>query len=194
MKKKQPNLVQNGKQIKKTNKKWLVLNVCFALIFVSALTAIYFSINNKTPNNKTEAVAKTVSSSTKKASTEATKLIQSGDTASAAKVYSEAVKNTSSQDEKVTLLLSKAAIYFDDDDFENALAATKEALAVKEVLGVDDLLGRIYYEIGDLKNSITYYQKAMALLNKSSLTYKSDLADYQKIIDDIQIEIEASDE
>lgn len=188
MDKNQPNKVHSSKSKKRISKKRLILIICFALVLVGVVIGGYLLINKKSTISNSEKLVTTVSENTKTASKQAAKLINSGDSAAAVKVYDQAVKDVSDNDEKITLLMSKASLYYNDGDIENALATMKVALAIKETVGVHDYLARLYYENGDLENAIKYYQKAMELLDKTSVTYKSDQADYQSIINEIKSE------
>ena len=188
MDKRQPNKVREKKPRNKNSKKRLVFIIGLTLVLVGAAIGGYLFINKKSIISNSDKLVISVSESTKTASKQAAKLINSGDNAAAVKVYDQAVKDIDNDDEKITLLISKASLYYNDGDIENALAAMKAALAIKETVGVDDYLARLYYENGDLEDAIKYYQKAMELLEKTSVTYKSDQADYQSIINEIKSE------
>lgn len=166
------------------NKKWVFINVGLAIVFIAILSVGYWiSVKNSQNNNinvETKKIYKT--------SSDAQKLVNTGKSEDALKAYDSAIAETSDTDEQISLILSKASIYQNESDYETALTYAKEAQKIKETFAVADCMANIYVQLGDNDSAISYYQKAMALLDKDGVTYSDDLEYYKTQISNLSEE------
>ena len=182
MDKNQPNKVREKKSRKRISKKTLVFIIGSIIAFLALLTLgliLFFNQQNKVVD-KTQNLS---SDEMSKLSTKATVMSKSSDSESVAKLYDDAADSTEDVDQKITLLLSKSAIYYNDSDFDKALEITKDAEKIKLTLGVADYMAKIYSELGEDENAIIYLNKAIDLLDKSNQTYAGDLKYYESQIE-----------
>lgn len=182
MDKNQPNKVREKKSRKRISKKRLVFIIGSIIAFLALLTLgliLFFNQQNKVVG-KTQNLS---SDEMSKLSTKATLISKSSDSESVAKIYDDAAGLTEDIDQKIALLLSKSAVYYNDSDFDKALEITKDAEKIKLTLSVADYMAKIYSELGEDENAITYYNKAINLLDKSSQTYTGDLKYYESQMD-----------
>lgn len=166
-----------------SKKKWVIIVSLSILILVVAAALYWFyakgnqvSIVNRTDDEIQQIVNRTE------------QLNDDGESSKSESELQRAIKETAESSQKASLLDNMAYIYYENDNYDQALAAALEA----ELLSGNDVsdgskafIASIYEAKGDKQNAIKYYQQAIELLDKSYSWYESRLNDYRSSITDL---------
>ncbi len=109
-------------------------------------------------------------------------LANAGDGSGASVIYDEAIKSTNDSYQKSILILSKATVYLNDGDYDQALTFAKEAETIDQNFIVVKVIAQIYEEKGDKAKAIEYYQKTIELIDESDPLASADREYYQSLI------------
>lgn len=164
-------------------KKWLVIVSLSILILVVGATLYWFysqsnqvSIVNRTDDEIKQIVNKTE------------QLNDDGESGQSKSELQRAIKETTESSQKADLLDSLAYIYYDNGNYDQALATALEAESLNgnDVSdGTKAFIASIYEAMGDKQNAINYYQQAIKLLDESYWWYGIRLNDYQNSITEL---------
>ena len=99
---------------------------------------------------------------------DANNLADNGDINGAKGMYNNAIQQTSDLDQRKTLLIGEASTYYNDGDYDQALTIAKQAESISLDANLAGLIAEIYRVKGDTQNAILYYNKAIALTDKSN--------------------------
>lgn len=165
-------------------KKISILIISIAVLIVAGgVTAWFVMSNQKTSNEKDS--KNYPSKEVVKAAQDAQKLISSGKTDEASKLYDDEIANTSDPYQKARLLLSKAIMIYNKGEYDNALTVAKQAESYDSNESSAAFIAQIYTMKGDKQKAIEYYQKVISLMDKSQPTYESELQYYNDSIKEL---------
>jgi tetratricopeptide (TPR) repeat protein len=177
-------------------KKWfIILSIVVAVAAVLGLAAWYLlSVNSNLihdlfPTEEDKIAAQY--DEYKQQIDEAEKLVNTGDSEAAVKAYDEVINNADDPYKKSLALLSKANIYYNDQDYDKALEIAKEAELVELNYNVAYFIASAYNANFEYAKSIEYYTKAIGLIDDSQplaaemASYcQSQIAEMQKVMDE----------
>lgn len=83
------------------------------------------------------------------------------------------------------MLLSKATLYFNNKNYDEALKIALQAEAVVKDDNVEQFIAQIYESKSDMQNAIKYYQRAISLVDKSQPMADSDVKYYRSKITEL---------
>ncbi len=114
---------------------------------------------------------------------DATKQAYSGNVNGGVQQLNDAIKNTSDTHEKFVYYSNIATILFNNKDYAGALDAAMKAFAIEQTSDMAAFIGQIDRAKGDNQSSITYYNKAIQLIDpNNNPTAKNDKAYYMLMI------------
>lgn len=167
----------------KIKKKWLIVVASVMVLFVAGgLNAWYFIAKDQSIDNaqvdetETEVYEKSV---------EADTLANMGDSEGAVSAYDEAIDGSEDDLEKIALMISKATIYFNEGNYDEALSVMLEAKNTYESSATASFTAQIYEAKSDKENAVAYYQKAIDLLDETNPVADSSREYYQFKIDEL---------
>lgn len=150
----------------KTKKiRYLVLLAIVLLIAVSLVIIFWYS---ETVLKKTQKPVIKLTISEKLYRTNNTLMSQGSDVA--IKESDSYINSTSDNNEKATLYMAQAGIYFDEKDYAKALELAFKSDAINSNKNTSQFIARTYEALGDNKKSIEYYNKAIQYLKNSTET------------------------
>lgn len=114
--------------------------------------------------------------------TSAQDLMVTGKGGEADKQLASDIADTSNNDEKYELYLTQGVNYENQKQYDNAIAAYKNAEALKKTSTVYESLGRASAVKGDKPGAISYYNQALTLLDKNSPRYGAEKVEIEQII------------
>lgn len=92
---------------------------------------------------------------------------------SAVQVADEAVSKTNDNYQKTVLLIAKANIYYDNQDYDKALEVAFDAESIEKNTMVYGFIAVVYERKGDNQKAIEYYQKTIDLIKAGDLEDES---------------------
>ncbi|MEI7918539.1 MAG: tetratricopeptide repeat protein [Candidatus Saccharibacteria bacterium] len=146
-----------------SKRKKLIIGIAVVVVMIAIATGAWFFI--QTRQLSTPVVARTTDQ-IGQIVTDANALADNGDVTGAKKAYDTAVAQTTDPAQKQTLLAGDAAVYYNDGDYDKALALAKQSEAISLDSGLASFIAEIYRNKGDKQNAISYYQKAISLTDK----------------------------
>jgi len=171
------------------NKKWPIIITSIFMLLAVVLASTWFVIDNNTNKNpsstidvETENREKIVNEKLENTADSARLLVANGDLAGAAKVYDAAILSSKDDVVEGDLLLSKAVMYFNSGDYDQSLAAAKEAEAIRPSANLAQFMATIYESKLDNISAISYYKKAIKLIEPSDPLAESSKSSYQSSI------------
>jgi tetratricopeptide (TPR) repeat protein len=149
-----------------SGKKWLIIGVVLVVVIAGGVGGWFYLYKN----NQKQSVAKVTRTSDQidQVISDANALAANGDTSGAKKAYDSAIQQTSDSVQKQALLAGDASIYYNDENYDQALVVAKQAESIKLDSNLAALIAEIYRIKGDSKNAIMYYQKAITLGNQTN--------------------------
>jgi len=172
-----------GKKSGLSKVKILVVSVVLLLLLAGGVTFGWFYMNSQQP---AQIVTAPLSEDKfDQVLVDAQTLVASGDTSGASAIYDKAASETSDSYQKSILILSKATIYLNNKDYDQALVIAKEAELVNQNSVVTRVIAQLYEEKGDKKNAIEYYQKTIDLIDMDDPMAGDDIEYYKSIITDL---------
>lgn len=190
-------LQQNPKpkhdRIFKSKKLLIAGGIVVTIIFAISGIWIYNAINQRQPDSTQVDLEsqQAIDSSNRVFSTndEASQLILNGGSISeASAIYDDAIQAESDSTTKISLILSQATMYFNNDEYDKALSLANQAEAIAESSGLDAFIAQIYEKKGDTVNAMKYYQKAIDVIDNNDPLAGADVEYYQTIIDNLNSE------
>ena len=170
-------------------RKRLIIAVFVILFAVGILSGwVYMNNQNTVKNAKSNEAADlqdTRSEAVEQTSNGADKLVNTGKTEEAIKLYDSAVKSSDDSYSKSSLLLDKAAIYFNEGNYDEALKIANEVVTIEESAVAYQFIAQIYEQKNDKDNAIKYYQKAVLLVDKTDPLSDEDIQYYKSKIDEL---------
>ena len=160
------------------SKKWVILLIFIITFIVGAVGSyLYISLNNS--SKKQENAPVVVSN---KSANEAQKLANNGDIEAAKTAYDKSIEETTDPVQKSAVTLSKANLYFNNGDYDEALTVALTAETANKSSMVEQYIAQIYEKKNDSKNAIKYYQNAISLVDTSDPMGNSDIEYYNYLI------------
>ena len=153
----------------KKKKKLVLVIVVFVIFVVGIVGGVMYKRNLDQGKDKIQ-----VDSQIEKAKvvdgivSDAEKLVLVGNSNDAIALYDSALSKYQDKDQQYSLMLAKAAIYFNQLDFENALLYAKQALVIEENENSLQFIAQIYEKIGNKTEAIANYGKAIKLISADS--------------------------
>jgi len=86
---------------------------------------------------------------------------------------------------KNILIIDKSTLYFNNNNFDQALASAKEAEAINKDANIEQYIAQIYEKMGDKINAVKYYKNAIPLVDKTQPMADEDITYYQSKIDEL---------
>ncbi len=177
-----PNIIkqENLKSRKHlSHKKWMIIVSIIIFIVGSAVFGWYviYGQQSDTPQivtRTTDQIQQIIS--------DADAQLNSGNASGAKSAYEQAIGQTSDTAQKSSLLISNAALYYEEGNYDQALALAKQAETYKLDENVASMTAEIYKMKGDKQNAIIYYQKSISFINKENSVDDNTLY-YQNQID-----------
>ena len=109
----------------------------------------------------------------------ADKLGDSGQINDALSEYDKAIASAKDNYSKAYLLQSKATVYFNNRDYDNALETAKKADELSNSSASNYLIARVYEEKGDKDSAVLFYKKAIELVDEEDPVAGDDIQYYQ---------------
>lgn len=175
------------------HKKWLIVGIAAALLVGSGIYGwIYLSDKNAHTAEETSRAQEAIVNKAKNVAMinntadEAQNIVgRGGDINDAVAVYDEAIKSVDDAYSKSIMLLDKATFYLNDKNYDSALSIAKEAEVINSNKAVAQFVAQVYEEMGDKKNAIEYYRKAIALVDDTDPLSSDDIEYYQNKIKEL---------
>jgi tetratricopeptide (TPR) repeat protein len=114
--------------------------------------------------------------------TSAQDLIGTGKNKEAGEQIASDIASTSNTDEKYELYLTQGVNFENQKQYDNALAAYKNAEAIKKTSTVYEALGRVSAAKGDKAGAINYYNQAIPLLDQSDPRHNAEKAEIEQTV------------
>lgn len=160
------------------SKKWVIIGVSI-LIVIGALSYLLLFQGNfiskliggskMTDTERTEYIDKISKSA---------EVLAEKDVKAAAAVYGNAINSSNDTEVKMELSYSQSLLYFNNDNFNEALVAALLSENIKNSSDNEQYIATIYEKINDNKNAIKYYQKAIDNINKEDPLSSDDVNYY----------------
>lgn len=103
----------------------------------------------------------------------------------ASKSYDAVIAQISDSQKKSSTLVAKSVLYFNNKDYEKALEIAKQAVEIDANSNSCQYLARVYQRLDKYTEAITYYQKAIDLIDKNDPMAESDNEDFTRAIDEL---------
>lgn len=147
--------VQKSKN-KKTHKRLIIVIAVLTVLVIGVGAWVYIS-NRKAPvSQELVATDQQLINTKQEIDAQAT----AGDTSGALNAYDEAIATAADSSAKRSLLISKATVAFNSNNFVEALKSIKLADGIKSDYNTLGFMANIYDKMGDIKNAIVFYTKA----------------------------------
>jgi len=170
------------------NKRQVIIFVAIivAVVGIGVVVALVLS-NSAKPTSTTASQGAASTTKQQQAITKtangAVKAADSGDVNGGIQQLNDAIKNTSDTHEKFVYYSNIATILFNNKDYAGALDAAMKAFAIEQTSDMAAFIGQIERTKGDSASAITYYNKAIRLIDATdNPTAKNDKAYYTLMI------------
>jgi len=151
------------------------IGVATALILSNSAKPKSSTSTSEQSNTSQQQVTQTTNSAAKQA--------YSGDVNGGVQQLNDAIKNTNDTHQKFVYYSNIATILFNNKDYTGALDAATKAFAIEQTSDMAAFIGQIERAKGDNQSSITYYNKAIQLIDpNNNPTAKNDKAYYTLMI------------
>lgn len=175
--KQESNVISSKK--KKFNKRKIFFVVLIVLLL--GIVSGWFYMQNKKAAE--DAAVQVTNETIAKVTSDAQILENGGDIDGAAAKYDEAIGSTNDNYQASILLVNKAIVYLNNEDYDKALEISLEAEKKDPNFAVVKIIAQIYEEKGDKANAIKYYQKTIEAIDPSDPMAVDDAEYYQSLID-----------
>ena len=166
-----------------SKRKKFIISAVVVVLIISAGFVWYVIYGQKDNLTKTPE-AKTLD----QINTEAKVLIDSGNTSAAKTEYVDAIKVTTSPEDKYFLLQNLSNVYLNDGEYDQALVVALE-MDTADPSSVSDasksLIASIYAAKGDKQQAIKYYQEAIGLVDPTYDWASQRISTYQTKINEL---------
>ncbi|HUC96539.1 MAG TPA: hypothetical protein VMR16_02630 [Candidatus Saccharimonadales bacterium] len=169
-------------------KKWFVIFTVVVLILVAGAVGgwVYVSYQKSQAADKLAAQQSERNTVISQTGGQAQTIVNNGGKASqAGAVYEKAINSTTDSTLKYNLLMDEATMYFNANDFSQALTIALQAESVDKDANVEQFIAQIYESMGDKTNAIKYYQSAILLVDTSQPMGSSDVQYYQSKVESL---------
>jgi len=169
------------------NKRQVIIFVGIIIVVIGIGIAVALMLSNSAKPTSTTTSQGTTSATKQQVTTQttnnATKKADSGDVSGGVQQLNDAIKNTSDTHEKFVYYSNIATILFNNKDYVGALDAATKAFAIEQTSDMAAFIGQIERTKGDNASAITYYNKAIQLIDATNNpTAKNDKAYYTLMI------------
>jgi tetratricopeptide (TPR) repeat protein len=179
--------------MKKPNKKQIIFaSIVVAVAGVSAAAAILLSQYQTSIAPDTDGPKKVIEEpypAVEKKADEAIKQAYEGDVAGGAALLDKAAEDTNDTNEKYIFYTRKATLLYNSGDVANALTAAIKAYEFNKMSDSAALVGQFSRESGNLPQAITYYKKAIELIDKTDIYWDEDTKYYGRLVDQMEREL-----
>jgi len=180
------------KSSKKARKSWftgnrkkvIIIGGVIVLLVAAAGAGLLlrFVLSNGKPADTNDRPANSNRDSFSPSVTNAQDLMVTGKSNEASKQLESDIAGTDNSDEKYELYLTQGVNYENQKQYDNAIAAYKNAEAIKKTSTVYESLGRTLAAKGDKAAAIEYYKQAIPLLDKNSPRHDAEQYELEQII------------
>lgn len=169
-------IIHSKKRFKDSiDKKWIIIAVISVLVLLGGYWIIS-TIISQIPS-KQEVNYQLIN--------DANELANKGDINGAKAAYDTAINKTSDNVLKASLLTSKAALFYNEKNYDQALAIALEAEALNPSESTAQFIASVYLLKADKVNAVVYYKKSIELIDKTKYTDGGKEMYYQGIIDSL---------
>jgi tetratricopeptide (TPR) repeat protein len=171
--------------MKKLGRKNIIFVVIVIMVvLIGVASAIFLSNLN---NTKTQPVDKNKTDTPKKLPAEkkadaADKLAYQGDVKAGTQALDEAIRGTTDSYEQFVYYSRKATLLLNHNDTAGALVAAKKAYELQKTADSAAFVGQISRTRGEASEALTYYKRAIELIDKTSPMAKRDSAYYARVV------------
>lgn len=169
-------IVHSRKRLFNFNKKQLAI-VGVVLLVISSIVGIIIFYNSNQAVSKPETVYDIIS--------RANELVNNGDNDGAKRSYDNAISRTSDVVLKSALLTSKANVFYNEQNYDQALSLAIEAENLSSNENITQFIANIYLLKGDKEKAVEYYQKTVSLIDGSAIPDDSRSQYYQSIVNSL---------
>lgn len=172
--------------MKKHKKAIIFTGIIVVIVGVSAGAAIFFSnMQNKTADDDSGVTGISRLPSEKTAD-QADKIALENDVATGVKEFDKALEASTDAHEKFVLYSRKATLLYNHNDFAAAIAAATSAYELEKTSDSAAFVGQIAQAKGDKPTALTFYKKAVELIDTNDPFAQEDKEYYTSIITEIE--------
>jgi tetratricopeptide (TPR) repeat protein len=177
--------VKSDAHMKKlTRKNIIFIVIVIMVILIGVASAVFLSNLNNAPVKEAEKTTKTTPNKlpAEKKADAADKLAYEGNVEGGTQALDEAIRGTTDSYEQFVYYSRKATLLLNHNDTAGALAAAQKAYELEKTADSAAFLGQILRTRGETAQALTYYKRAIELIDKTSPMANNDKAYYESVV------------